>query len=36
VGAGPLSAGPVEVWALGFLLLVGLQFFVTVRNIRLR
>lgn len=36
VGPGPLSAGPVEVWALGFLLLVGLQFFVTVRNIKLR
>jgi hypothetical protein len=36
VGSGSLSAGPVEVWALGFLLLVGVQFFVTVRNIKMR
>jgi hypothetical protein len=36
VGSGPLSAGPIEVWALGFLLLVGVQFFVTVRNIKMR
>lgn len=36
IGSGPLSAGPVEVWALGFLLLVGVQFFVTVRNIKMR
>jgi hypothetical protein len=32
VGSGPLSAGPVEVWAVGFLVLVGFQFVVTVRN----
>jgi len=36
VGPGPLSSGTVEVWALGFLLLVGVQFFVTVRNIKMR
>ncbi len=34
VGSGPVSAGPVEVWAVGFLVLVGFQFVVTVRNNR--
>jgi hypothetical protein len=32
VGSGPVSAGPVEFWAVGFLVLVGFQFVVTVRN----
>jgi hypothetical protein len=36
VGSGPVSAGPVEIWAVGFLALVGFQFVVTVRNNRLR
>jgi len=36
VGSGPLSAGPVEIWAVGFLVLVGFQFVVTVRNIKMR
>jgi hypothetical protein len=31
-----LSAGPVEIWAVGFLVLVGFQFVVTVRNIKMR
>jgi hypothetical protein len=35
--AGPtVSAEAVEIWAVGFLVLVGFQFVVTVRNIRLR
>ncbi len=33
-GSGPLSATPVEIWAVGFLVLVGFQFFATIRNIR--
>jgi hypothetical protein len=36
VGSGPLSTGPVEIWVVGFLALVGFQFVVTVRNIRMR
>ena len=31
-----VSAGPVEIWAVGFLALVGFQFVVSVRNNRLR
>ncbi len=30
-----VGSGPVEIWAVGFLALVGFQFVVTVRNIRL-
>lgn len=33
-GSGPVSAAPVEIWAAGFLVLVGFQFVVTVRNIK--
>ena len=32
----PVGSGSVEIWAFGFLVLVGFQFVVTVRNIRLR